>query len=293
MPRRPDPDGSTGLLSPVAPTKPNRQVRDALHVLDPERYETIAIDKRADGIALATLNRPDRLNAVNGTMHNELSRLTRDADADGDVRVLVITGAGRAFCAGGDFSPQSTVTDGSATFREGRQIVDHILECSTPIISAVNGYAMGLGATVALLADIVFAARSAVFADTHVNMGIGAGDGGQVIWPLLMGVNRAKYHLMTGDRLTATDAERLGLVNFVVDDGTVVDEALVLAARLASGPALAISASKMGVNYFMRMVSNLVLPVSLSMEERTIASHDHREAVKAFQEKRSANFTGR
>jgi len=152
---------------------------------------------------------------------------------------------------------------------------------------------MGLGATVALLADVVFAARSAVFADTHVNMGIGAGDGGQVIWPLLMGVNRAKYHLMTGDRLTATDAERLGLVNFVVDDGTVVDEAMVLAARLASGPALAISASKMGVNYFMRMVSNLVLPVSLTMEERTISSHDHREAVKAFQEKRSANFTGR
>jgi enoyl-CoA hydratase/carnithine racemase len=261
-------------------------------VLDPERYEAIAIDKRPDGVALATLNRPDRLNAVNATMHNELSRLTRDADADGDVRVLVITGAGRAFCAGGDFGPQSNVTDGSATFREGRQIVDHLLECSKPVISAVNGYAMGLGATVALLADVVFAARSAVFADTHVSMGIGAGDGGQVIWPLLMGVNRAKYHLMTGDRLSAVDAERLGLVNFLVDDGAVVDEALALAVRLASGPALAISASKMGINYFIRMVSNLVLPVSLSMEERTLHSSDHREAVRAFQEKRPANFTG-
>ena len=124
-------------------------------------------------------------------------------------------------------------------------------------------------------------------------MGIGAGDGGQVIWPLLMGVNRAKYYLMTGDRLTATEAERLGLVNFVVDDGTVVDEALALAARLAAGPGMAISASKVAVNSYMRMISNLVLPLSLAMEGRTMSSEDHREAVRAFQEKRSATFTGR
>ena len=262
-------------------------------MLDPEHYEAIAIDKRADGVALATLNRPDRLNAVNGVMHNELSRLSRDADADGDVRVLVITGAGRAFCAGGDFGPDANMGGGATMFREARMIVDHLLECGKPVISAVNGYAMGLGATVALLADVVYAARSAVFADTHVNMGIGAGDGGQVIWPLLMGVNRAKYHLMTGDRLTATDAERLGLVNFVVDDGTVVDEALALAARLAAGPGLAISASKMAINNYIRVISSLVLPLSLTLEERTLASHDHREAVHAFQEKRGANFTGR
>jgi enoyl-CoA hydratase len=179
------------------------------------------------------------------------------------------------------------------TLEEGRQIVDHLLECSKPVISAVNGYAMGLGATLALLADVVYAARSATFADTHVAMGIGAGDGGQLIWPLLLGVNRAKYYLMTGDRLTATEAEHLGLVNFVVDDETVVDEALTLAERLAAGPALAISASKMGINTYMRMVSNLVLPLSLSLEGRTMSSEDHREAVRAFQEKRKPTFTGR
>ena len=122
------------------------------------------------------------------------------------------------------------------TLEEARQIVDHLLECSKPVISAVNGYAMGLGATVALLCDVVYAAESAVFADTHVKMGIGAGDGGQVIWPLLMGVNKAKYFLMTGERLTAAEAERMNLVNFVVPDGTVVDEALALAGRLAAGP---------------------------------------------------------
>jgi enoyl-CoA hydratase len=261
-------------------------------VLDPKSYDTIIIDKRADGVALATLNRPDRLNAVNGIMHGELARLTREADADPEVRVLVITGAGRAFCAGGDFGPQREGEDRAMTLEEGRQIVDHLLECSKPVISAVNGYAMGLGATVALLADVVYAARSATFADTHVVMGIGAGDGGQLIWPMLMGVNRAKYYLMTGDRLPAVEAERLGLVNFVVDDGTVVDAALALAARLAAGPGLAISASKVAINSYMRMVSTVVLPLSLSAEGRSMASADHREAVRAFQEKRPPTFTG-
>ena len=207
--------------------------------------------------------------------------------------MLVVTGAGRAFCAGGDFSPTGVGNDRAITLEEGRQIVDHLLECSKPVISAVNGYAMGLGATVALLADVVYAARSATFADTHVVMGIGAGDGGQLIWPLLLGVNRAKYFLMTGDRVPAEEAERLGLVNFVVDDGTVVDEALALAARLAAGPGLAISASKMAINGYMRMVSNLVLPLSLSLEGRTMSSADHREAVAAFQEKRPPTYTGR
>lgn len=261
-------------------------------MLDPDRYEHITIDEHSDGVVLATLNRPDRLNAVNGVLHGELARLPREFDADPDARVLVVTGAGRAFCAGGDFSPAG-FGDREMTLEEGRQIVDHLLECTKPVISAVNGYAMGLGATIALLADVVYAARSATFADTHVVMGLGAGDGGQVIWPLLLGVNRAKYFLMTGERLGAEEAERLGLVNFVVDDGSVVDEALTLAARLAAGPGVAISASKMAINAYMRMVSSVVLPLSLSLEGRSMASGDHREAVTAFQEKRPPRYTGR
>src|SRR5215204_5439694 len=248
-------------------------------MLTQDRYQMILIEKRASGVALATLNRPEKLNAINARMHTELTTLTLDAEDDPEVKVLLVTGAGRAFCAGGDFSGQqdSPATGGGQTMREARQIVDNLLDCSKPVISAVNGYAMGLGANFALLTDVVVAARSATFADTHVRMGIGAGDGGQVIWPLLMGVNRAKYFLMTGDRLTATEAERLGLVNFVVDDGTVVDEALALATRLAAGPGMAISASKVAINSYMRMISNLVLPLSLSMEGRTMASDDHRE----------------
>jgi enoyl-CoA hydratase len=261
-------------------------------MLDPSNYEAIAVEKRDDGVAVCTLNRPERLNAVNGVMHHELGQLTRDAMSDPDVRAIVITGAGRAFCAGGDFGPDSQFGDrsGVTMLEEARRIVDHLLECDKPIISAVNGYAMGLGATVALLCDVVVAGRSATFADTHVAMGIGAGDGGQLIWPFLVGVNKAKYFLMTGDRVGAEEAERIGLVNFLVEDDELMDRALAIAGRLAAGPAQAIAASKMAVNHWLRSVSATVMPLSLNLEGACFGSPDNREAVKAFQEKRPPVF---
>ncbi len=264
-------------------------------MLTQERYQTILIEKRPNGVAVATLNRPEKLNAVDATMHTELTTLPGDADTDPDVTVLLITGAGRAFCAGGDFSGnrQSPVRGGNQTMREARQIVDNLLDCEKPVLTAVNGYAMGLGSTIALLGDVVIAARSATFADTHVRMGIGAGDGGQVIWPLLMGVNRAKYFMMTGDRLPAEEAEKLGLVNFLVDDDQLMKTAMEIADRLAKGPSRAISASKVPINKYIKMVSNLVLPLSLKLEEASMASEDAREAALAFQQKRDPRFTGR
>ena len=265
-------------------------------MLHQDDYETILIDKRPNGVAVATLNRPEKLNAVNGAMHNELSRIFLDAEADPEIRAVLLTGAGRAFCAGGDFgagSPPGDAGGGRNMMREARQIVDNLLDCTKPVIAAVNGYAMGLGATIALLADIVVASDKAIFADTHVNMGIGAGDGGAVIWPLLMGVNRAKYHLMTGERLPAVEAERLGLVNFVVEHDALMEQAGEIATRLAQGPGKAISASKVPINTFIKMVSNLVLPISLSLEEASMASIDAKEAAAAFVEKREPKFTGR
>jgi enoyl-CoA hydratase len=264
-------------------------------MLSKQRYERIAIEKRSDGVAVATLNRPEKLNAVDSRMHRELADLGRDADADPEVKVLVITGAGRAFCAGGDFGGGLGEGErgGETMMREARQIVDNLLDCEKPVISAVNGYAMGLGATLALLCDVVVAARSAVFADTHVRMGIGAGDGGQVIWPLLMGVNRAKYYLMTGDRLPAEEAERLGLVSFVVDDGAALAKALEIAERLARGPSRAISASKVPINQYLKSVADLVLPLSLALEAASMRSEDAREAATAFREKRDPRFKGR
>jgi len=266
-------------------------------MLKQENYQTMLIERHDHGIVQVTLNRPERLNAVNGTMHAELARFSRDFGNDREARVLILTGAGRAFCAGGDFSPGDPIgnnPEGPNLWVEARQIVDHILECEKPIISAVNGYAMGLGANVALLCDVVIACPNTVFADTHVNMGIGAGDGGQLIWPFLIGVNRAKYYLMTGDRVTGRETLEIGLASFYVDDpDALLPKAMEVAERLAAGAPRAITASKMAVNAYLRSVSSMIMPMCLKYEEVTMASEDHREAVAAFQEKRQAKFTGR
>lgn len=255
-----------------------------------ENYKAIRIETRENGVTIATLNRPEKRNAVDDTLHEELATLPADADADPQVRVLVITGAGRGFCAGGDFS--GGLTPNAHMWKVARRIVDTLLDCEKPVITAVNGHAMGLGATLAVLGDVVIAARSAQFADTHVRMGIAAGDGGQVIWPLLIGVNRAKYYLMTGERIGAEEAERVGLVNFVVDDDQLMPRALEVADRLAAGAGLAIAASKVPINRYIKMVANLVLPLSLKLEEATMQTNDFREAVAAFLEKREPKYTG-
>jgi enoyl-CoA hydratase len=262
-------------------------------MLRQENYETIQVAKD-NGVAILTLNRPERLNAVNGAMHSELMSLFLDVQSDSEVRAAVLTGAGRAFCAGGDFGGGSDMRSksGLTMMQEARRIVDNLLDCEKPIVSAVNGAAAGLGATVALLCDVVVAARGARIGDPHVKMGITAGDGGAVIWPLLMGVNRAKYMLMSGDLINAEEAYALGLVNKVVDDGEALREATAIARKLAAGAPYAVQTSKTSVNKFIKAVSNLVLPYSLAVEEISMRTSDHREAVAAFQEKREPHFTG-
>lgn len=265
-------------------------------MLDQGDYETIQISKE-NGIAVLTLNRPERLNAVNPAMHSELSTIFTAIDSDPEIRVAVLTGAGRGFCSGGDFGPgrdaQAPRKTGLTLMQEARRIVDSILDLEKPIIAAVNGAAVGLGATIALFCDVVIAARNARFGDTHVKMGITAGDGGAVIWPLLIGVNRAKQLLMTGDLINAEEAYNLGLVSQVTDEGEALDEAMKLARRLADGPSYAIQSTKISINKLIKELSNLVLPLSLALEEVSMTKEDHREAVKAFQEKREPRFTGK
>jgi enoyl-CoA hydratase len=244
-------------------------------MLNPDHFEAIKIERLTDGVVVATLNRPDKLNAVDPTMHRELALLPTAFDDDLDARVLILTGAGRAFSAGGDRNHHISelASHMFSPIEEARRIVDRVLECRKPIISAINGYAMGLGATVALLADIVFAGRSAVIADTHAQMGVGAGDGGQVMWPFLIGVNRAKYYLMTGDHIDAEEAERIGLVNFVVDDDELLDRAKATARRLATGHLEAVIASKVPINMWLRAQAAQILPLSLNMEKITMGLH--------------------
>jgi enoyl-CoA hydratase len=169
-----------------------------------------------------------------------------------------------------------------ATFREARHIITGILECPKPILAAIEGPAIGLGATLALFCDIKIAGRNATIADPHVNIGVVAGDGGAVIWPWLIGTGRAKYHLMTGDPIKAEEAERIGLIERVVEPGTALAEAHTLAARLAKGHLAAIRGTKISVNKLLHDAVNIVLDTSLALEKETMASAEHKGAVEAF-----------
>ena len=168
-----------------------------------------------------------------------------------------------------------------------------LLEVQQPIIAAVNGPATGLGATLALFSDVIFAADNARIGDPHVRIGVVAGDGGAVIWPWLVGAARAKEFLLTGDLLTAAEAERIGLINRVVPADELMATALTLAQRLAAGPMQAIRGTKVSVNKILRDTVNLVLDTSLALEKQCFATADHREAIQAFVEKREPRFTGR
>jgi len=252
-------------------------------MLRQEDYETIQIEKE-DGVAKLTLNRPEMLNAVNDTMHSELSTIFADAQRDSDVRVVLLTGAGRAFSAGGDTSPDRKFRPkaGRTIMQEARHIVDDIIDLEKPFICAVNGHAVGLGATIATLADVSFMARSGKLGDPHVKVALPAGNGSGVIWPLLIGVNKAKHLLMTGDLITAAEAEQLGLISRQVDDGTSLSEALALARRFSQSAPQAVQSTKVGINRLLRHASDLILPVSLALEEVAMQHPAYRQAIEAM-----------
>ncbi|MEY9279593.1 enoyl-CoA hydratase/isomerase family protein [Bradyrhizobium yuanmingense] len=248
-------------------------------------YTYLLVDKRPSGVAVVTMNRPELLNAVNWEMHQELERVFVDLDSDKDVRAIVLTGAGRGFCSGGDQKSLDKVAIPSPT-RAGRHLIRNILEVEAPVIAAVNGAAVGLGATLALMCDVIFAHSSARFADTHVTAGVVAGDGGAVIWPLLIGPARAKHYLMTGDFISAEKAAAMGMINEVVTDRDVRDHAIEYAEMLASGPREAIAWTKYSVNKIIKQYTHLLLDTSIALETLTFASPERREAVAAFAEKR-------
>ncbi|MNF46210.1 2,3-dehydroadipyl-CoA hydratase [compost metagenome] len=258
-----------------------------------EQYSFITFEN-GDGVLTVRLNRPDAFNAVNAGLHEELSRVFADIAADRSVHAVVLTGEGRGFCGGGDLAWFRDIDQQGIDklFREARKIIIDMLELPQPIIAAVNGHAAGLGATLALFCDMIFVADSAKISDPHVRVGIAAGDGGAAIWPLLVGPARAKQYLFTGDPLTAVEAVRIGLVNQVVANGEVVKTATAMARRMADGPRLAIQASKASVNKILRDTVNLVLDTSLALEKENFFSADHKEAIKAFEEKRTPVYRG-
>jgi enoyl-CoA hydratase len=252
--------------------------------------------RRDERVLMVELSRPDSLNAIDAVLHEELAQVFTDCSADAGSDVIVLTGAGRAFSAGGDINWMQTMIDDprrwDKTAREAKQIIFSLLDCEKPVIAKINGHATGLGATLALFCDVIFAAENAKIGDPHVSVGFVAGDGGAVIWPQLVGYSRAKEYLMSGDLMSAAEAERIGLINRVVPREQLDEVVLTYAKRLATGATLAIRWTKLSVNAGLRAVAASVLETSLAYEGRSNGTADHQEAVTAFGERRAPIFTG-
>jgi enoyl-CoA hydratase len=227
------------------------------------------------------------------TGHRELAEIWRDVDADDAVRAVVVRGEGTAFSAGGDLSMIEEMMSDHAVrtriLREARDIVYNLINCAKPVVSAIQGPAVGAGLAVALLADISVAGRSAKIIDGHTRLGVAAGDHAAIVWPLLCGMAKAKYHLLLCEPLTGEEAERIGLVSLCVDDDQVHDRALEVAGRLAAGAAEAVRFTKYALNNWLRMAGP-TFDASLAMEFLGFSGPDVREGVAAVREKRTPRF---
>lgn len=267
--------------------------------MDYSKYTSLKVEKR-DRIALVTVDRPDIENQIDEGMHRELESIWRDLAGDKEVNVVLLTGVGSHFI-GTAYVPwieRAILRHDKSVYRIGPKAVTGVLkdmlEVPQPIIAAVNGDAWGFGATVTLYCDFIIAAEGARICDAHVSdWGLVAGDGGVPIWPLRVGLTRAKEYLITGDPVSATEAERIGLINRVVPAGQLMPAATALAERLANGPQQAIRGTKLCLNKLVKEEMNLLQDLALSLELRSMTLADHREAVLAKVERRSPRWSGR
>ena len=257
-----------------------------------------AIEASRDGrILTLTMSRPGTLNAVDAVLHEELSRIFLDVDADDETDVVILTGAGDAFCAGGDLQWLNDMHGDPAAFArtvwEGKRLVNSLLDLQKPIIARLPGHAIGLGCTIALYCDIIYASERARIGDPHVAVGLVAGDGGAVIWPQLIGYARAKEFLMTGDLLSAADAAAIGLINHAVPADRLDAAVDAMAKRLAGGAINAIKWTKASVNAGLKQAANAVLDTAFNFEAMSQMTEDHRIATEAFLNKKDPKFTGK
>jgi enoyl-CoA hydratase len=259
-----------------------------------EDFQFILFEHQPNGVLLATLNRPEVMNATNNRMHWELTQLWGVVNEDPRVKAIVITGAGeRAFSAGGDLSVVEEMSSSQeATMRvmkEAADIVYNMLACDKPIISAINGTAVGAGLAVALLADVSVMAEEAKLTDGHARLGVSAGDHAAIIWPILCGMAKAKYYLMTADFVDGKEAERIGLVTFCAPRTEVLPKSLGIANKLAVGSQTAIKATKKSLNNWMRQAGP-IFDNSLAMEMLCFLGPDVKEGLTALREKRQPDF---
>lgn len=256
-------------------------------------YEQLTLSRRDHGVLLITIDRPEKYNAADEGMHAELARIWRDVAADPDIRVAVITGAGKAFSAGGDLAMVERMAGDydrvSHMLTEMSDLVYNMINCDKPIVSAINGVAVGAGAVVALLADVAIVAEDARIGDGHVKLGVAAGDHAAIIWPLLAGMAKARYYLLTGEMITGTEAERIGLAAKALPREDVLPEALRVAEVLATGAQQAIRLTKRSLNNWLRNAGP-IFDQSAAYEMLTFLGPDVVEGYTALREKRPPNF---
>lgn len=257
-------------------------------------FPGLRFERPVSGVLQVVLDGPG-LNAVGADVHRELADVWLAVDRDPDVRVAMISGAGRAFSAGGSFELIEGIMDDYATrtrvLREARDLVFNVIDCSKPIVSAIHGPAVGAGLVVGLLADISIAARSARIIDGHTRLGVAAGDHAAICWPMLCGMAKAKYYLLTCRTLTGEEAERIGLVSLCVDDEALPEQALEIATELATGAQSAIRWTKHTLNHWYRSMGP-VFDASLAYEFYGFGGPDAAEGLAAHREKRAPRFTG-
>lgn len=256
-------------------------------------YQQLTLTRRDNGVLLITLNRPEKYNAADEGMHTELANIWKDVADDPQTRVAVITGAGKAFSAGGDLAMVERMAGDydrvSHMLSEMSDLVYNMINCDKPIVSAINGVAVGAGAVAALLADVAIIAEDARIGDGHVKLGVAAGDHAAIIWPLLAGTAKAKYYLMTGEMIDGREAERIGMVAKALPREEVLDEALRIADHLATGAQQAIRLTKRALNNWLRNAGP-IFDQSAAYEMLTFLGPDVVEGYTALREKRSPRF---
>ena len=261
--------------------------------MDYADYQHLLFDRRPNGVVLITINRPEVMNATNARLHWELTQVWLTIDADPAARVALVTGAGRAFSAGGDISLVEEMTTNheavARTLREAADLVYNMINLDKPVISAINGVAVGAGLVVALLADVSIISETARFTDGHTRLGVAAGDHAAIIWPLLCGMAKAKYSLLTRDFIDGREAERIGLVSRCVPADKVMETALGVAEALAGGSQHAIRFTKRALNNWLRQAGP-IFDQSLALEMLCFGFEDVKEGARAIREKRAPSF---
>jgi len=257
---------------------------------------TIAM-AREERLLRITLNRPEAMNAVNLQLHDDLAEALWFAQGDPGSDLVLLTGAGRAFSAGGDLDHIEHNARNPHLFdheaRVAKRIVSTLLDIDKPVVCRMNGHAVGLGATLALLCDVIFAAEGAKIGDPHVGLGLVAGDGGAVIWAQRIGLTRAKEYLLTGELLTVARAAEIGLINHCVPAEELDARVDAFCAKLLAGAMVAIRATKVLTNLELKRLAAALMDAGIAYESVSVRSADHIEGIAALKEKRPPRFSGR